>query len=133
MNLLPWRKQSTELVPVEKKKTELAPRKGELANVMPEDNPPLAPIVVHGMTVLVRPKSVMISGKKHEIDPYQLMRMIKRVTQTIGEYNKVDGPYAAYIVTALRKARGDMVSDLEHHFRIHWQIDQNTGQSVFYM
>lgn len=83
--------------------------------------------------VQVRPKAITIGGQKVPVDPYQLMRIIKRLTQNIGEYKESETPHAKYIVTALRKCRGDAVSDLEHHFHIHWQIDEETGQSVFYM
>lgn len=86
-----------------------------------------------GQAIQVRSKVLKISGKNHTVDPYQLMRMIKQTTQTIGEYKERDNPYASYIIAALRKARGDIASDLESHFRIHWEIDQMSGNSVFYM
>jgi len=86
-----------------------------------------------GAVVQVREKSVKIDGKVYKIDPQHLIRMIKQVTQTIGEYKNKDNPYSAYVVGALRKARSDMVSDLEHHFKIQWEIDEGSGRSVFYM
>jgi hypothetical protein len=86
-----------------------------------------------GAVVQVRSKSLKISGEVYEVDPRTLIRMIKQVTQTIGEYKDKNNPYAAYVVSALRKARSDMVSDLEHHFRINWEIDEATGKSIFYM
>ncbi len=59
--------------------------------------------------------------------------MIKQVTQTIGEYKDRDNPYSGYVIGALRKARSDMVTDLESHFNIHWEIDEHSGKSIFYM
>jgi hypothetical protein len=75
-------------------------------------------------------KDIVIQGKKYKVNAYQLMRMIKRITQNIGEYKEMETPYSAYIITSLRKARGDIVSDLEHYFHIYWSLDE-TGQSVF--
>ena len=86
-----------------------------------------------GAVVQVRSRMLTIKGKRFTVDPYQLIRIIKRVTQSIGEYRDAENPYAAYVVDGLRKARGDMVSDLENNFHIHWQIDQHTGNSVFFM
>lgn len=85
-----------------------------------------------GAIVQVRSKEVMVAGKKINLDPYQLIRMIKQVTQTIGEYKGQDNPYALYVVKGMRKIRADMVSDLEHNFRIHWQVGDD-GTSVFFM
>ena len=86
-----------------------------------------------GALVQVRSKALKIDGKVYNVDPRQLIRMIKQVTQTIGEYKSKDNPYSGYVIGALRKARSDMVSDLEHHFNILWEIDEATGRSVFYM
>jgi len=83
--------------------------------------------------VQVRSKELMIAGQKRKVDPYQLIRMIKRVTQNIGEYKDSDDVYSALICGALRKARGDLVTILESEFHIHWQINQDTGESVFFM
>lgn len=82
--------------------------------------------------VQVRSKEIVIAGEKHKVDPYQLIRMIKRVTQNIGEYKLTEDVYSAVIVGALRKARGDLVGILEKDFNIHWQIGDD-GTSVFYM
>ena len=85
-----------------------------------------------GAVVQVRAKEIMVAGKKVTLDPYQLIRMIKQVTQTIGEYKGQNNPYALYVVKGMRKIRCDMVSDLEHNFRINWQVGDD-GTSVFYM
>lgn len=76
-------------------------------------------------------KEIIISGKKCVVDAEQLIRMVKQVCQSIGEHKNFDNAYANYIVPALRKSRSDIVSDLEHHFGIHWKLD-NEGNSVFY-
>jgi len=78
-------------------------------------------------------KPITICGSTHRVDHESLIRMVRQVTQTIGEYNGQDTPYAAYIVGALRKARADMVSDLERYFGVHWRIDEATGKSIFYV
>lgn len=80
-----------------------------------------------------RSKEIMIAGEKKKTNPQQLIRCIKRITQQIGEYKGTNDIYATVVVTALRKARGDFVSVLENEFHINWQIDPNTGVSVFYM
>lgn len=85
-----------------------------------------------GMQVKVKSKEITVGGKKFTVDPYQMMRMIKHITQTIGEYKKSDNPYSSYVISALRKARGDMVADLEHNFRINWEVDDE-GRSNFYI
>lgn len=95
-------------------------------------------IVIHrggagGAIVQVRSKQIAIAGTKAKVDPYQLIRMIKRVTQNIGEYKICEDVYYAVIIGALRKARGDLVGILENEFGIHWQIDEETGRSTFYM
>lgn len=83
--------------------------------------------------VQVRSKAVMIAGERVQVDPYQIIRCIKRVTQNIGEYKGMEDIYAKIVIGALRKARGDLVNILENEFKIHWQIDKTTGESVFYM
>lgn len=88
---------------------------------------------IGGQPVRVYPKVVKVAGKAFNLDPSQLIRMIRNVTQTIGEYKQMDNPYSAYIVNSLRKARADMVSDLETHFHINWRIDETTGKCLFWM
>ncbi|MDE2104738.1 MAG: hypothetical protein KGL39_46305 [Patescibacteria group bacterium] len=78
-------------------------------------------------------KTISVAGHPFRVDHESLIRMIRQVTQTIGEYREQDTPYAAYIVNALRKARADMASDLEHFFGVHWRIDEGTGKLVFYV
>jgi len=86
-----------------------------------------------GAIVQVRSREIVIAGEKRKVDPYQLIRIIKRVTQNIGEYKSAEDIYGKIIIGALRKARGDLVNILEDSFGIHWQIDERTGASVFYM
>jgi hypothetical protein len=134
MGMLPWSKRTSEdkkvasssLVPIE--------RKNEVA-VRQSSND----IVIHngprtgGAIVQVRSKMMTVAGKKVNVDPYQLIRLIKRVTQNIGEYKQHEDVYGAVIIGALRKARGDLVNILEDEFHIHWQISPDTGESTFYM
>ena len=127
MNLIPWRNS-------EKKSstTEIAivnETKNDEIIIYPNKNA----ISKRSGGISVRSKSLKISGKDYDIDPHQLMRMIRQVTQTIGEYKNRDNPYASYVIGALRKARSDMVSDLEHHFHIHWEIDESNGRCTFYL
>lgn len=130
MSFLSWNKskKSTELVPIDnqsKDQEEIVVYKGNKNDITVRQD--------RRTMVKVRSKSVKIDGKVYEIDPKELIRMIKQVTQTIGEYKNRDNPYASYVIGALRKARNDMVSDLEHHFKINWEIDEETGKSVFYL
>lgn len=75
---------------------------------------------------------VKIDGTDFEVDAAQLIRMVRQVTQTIGEYKRVENAYGSYVIPALRKARSDIVSDLENTFGVHWEIDKSTGQSIFF-
>jgi hypothetical protein len=79
----------------------------------------------------MRPKSITVGGATFQVDADMLMRMVKQITQQIGEYKDMDNIYSRYVIPALRKARSDMVSDLERHFAIKWELDRQ-GQSVFY-
>jgi hypothetical protein len=81
--------------------------------------------------VQIRKKAIAISGKVHQLDPKQLCRIIMHTTQQIGEYKAMNNPYSAYVVNALRKARNDMVSDLETNFNIGHRVGEN-GKSIFY-
>lgn len=140
MSILPWGKKeekSTSLVPTEEpkpKKYEIAEREGHDLEV----HRPRNDIVIRhggagGAIVQVRSREIVIAGEKRRVDPYQLIRIIKRVTQNIGEYKSAEDIYGKIIIGALRKARGDLVNILEDSFGIHWQIDERTGASVFYM
>lgn len=75
---------------------------------------------------------VKINGEYVDIDAPQLIRMIKQITQTIGEHKRTDNAYGLFVIPALRKARSDMVSSLEHIFGIHWEINRHTGESRFF-
>ena len=92
-------------------------------------------LAANGVPSLIRSqkKSVSIAGQTFNTDHEALIGMIRQVTQTIGEYTEQSTLYASYMVRSLRKARADMVSDLETHFGIHWRIDEETGKSVFYI
>jgi hypothetical protein len=123
MNLIPWTtKKETGLTIKEPEQLELS------TEVIDNDV-----VVRRSGLVEPRPKSLKIAGKVHKVDYQQLIRMVKQVTQTIGEYKDRDNPYASYVIGSLRKARADMVSDLESHFGINWEINEKTGKSVFYL
>jgi len=107
---------------------------------------PSVPIVKQGTTTAIgipvqqfpklihfQAKQLTINGTVCLIDAEQLMGMIKNITQTIGEYKNMNNPMKHYVIPGLRKIRRDMVNDLEHHFHIHWQINQNTGECIFWM
>lgn len=83
--------------------------------------------------IRVKKKEISIGKEKYSVDAYDLMRMIRQVTQTIGEYKDAEHTYSAYVTHGLRKIRNDMASDLETHFSIHFQIDQQTGKSIFFL
>lgn len=83
--------------------------------------------------IQIRSKQVALGGRRIDVDPYQLIRVIKRVTQNIGEYKDLEDVYSTIICGALRKARGDLVNILESQFHIHWEVDATTGKSIFYM
>ena len=88
---------------------------------------------IGGVPIRVSAKPVVVGGKKFNLDPAQLVRMIRNVTQTIGEYKHMDNPYSAYIIGSLRKARNDMANDLATNFHINWKIDEHTGKCLFWM
>jgi len=75
-------------------------------------------------------KTISIGGQNFDIDAPTFIRMIKQITQAIGEYKRMDNVYSRYIIPSLRKSRSDMLSDLEQHFHVKWEIVD--GQSVFY-
>jgi len=132
MAILPWGKKKSEEKQTPNVVVREEPRRPN-NGVMPvkENNDIVIRRGSAGTIVQVRSKEVAIAGTKRMVDPYQLIRCIKRVTQTIGEYKICDDVYSAVIVGALRKARGDLVNILENEFRIHWQIDEGTGKSTF--
>lgn len=86
----------------------------------------------HGMVQFQR-KAITINGQTRDISAEQLMGMIKNITQTIGEYKKMDNPMKDYVIPGLRKIRRDMVNDLEHHFHIHWKIEEPSGECIFFV
>ena len=80
---------------------------------------------------LDRKKEMIIKGKKFSVDARALMRMIKNITQTIGEYKRTNNPLAEYAISALRKSRSDVAADLENTFHIYMTIDKETGETIF--
>ena len=85
-----------------------------------------------GRSLAFRVKTVRIGGEEHALDAQNMMRMIRRITQSIGEYKAMNNAYAGYVVPSLRKCRGDMVADLEEHFGIHFEITAE-GKTVFFV
>ena len=132
--MFPWnKKESTALTtdkPSEPSELVLADKDQD---VVVYQGHPIATKPHGGTAVQVRAKPLKINGKVYDVDPKQLIRMIKQITQTIGEYKERDNVYSGYVVSALRKCRSDMISDLEQHFHIHWEIDEASGRSIFYM
>ena len=93
-------------------------------------------IVIHnrqGAVVEIKetPKSLTINGEEHQLNAIELARMVRNVTQQIGHHKKCGSAYSSYMLHSLRTMRNEMVSDLEHHFRIGHVID-DSGKSVFY-
>jgi len=78
-----------------------------------------------------RQKAITINGKEHQLNALELARMIRNVTQQIGHHKRCGNAYSSYQLHSLRLMRNQMVSDLEHYFRIGHGID-NSGRSVFY-
>lgn len=137
MSILPWSKRNidekTSSTVVQIKNETVAERKPEpKTDIVIHQGSPLAQRSA-GSVIQVRPREVMIAGEKVKVNPYELIRCIKRVTQNIGEYKEMDGIYSKVVIGALRKARGDLVSILENEFHVHWQIDKTTGESIFFM
>ncbi len=114
------------------KKSPLAKRIDYLPAEIEEKNDIVVSDGSGGMVVKVSKKNIKVSGKVHNIDPYQLMRMIKHITQSIGTYKEMENPYSSYVIVSLRSSRNHIVSDLEEHFGIHWKLD-DSGTSIFFM
>lgn len=85
-----------------------------------------------GAVLQIRKREVNIDGYKTEADPHDLITMIRTVTQQIGDYKSMDSLYGRYMVSGLRKVRANIVADLQK-FGIHWEIDKNSGESIFWM
>lgn len=132
MNLIPFGFGDKKTAIAKTEKTEIATTEEDGDVVVIRKSNGISISSKRNAIVQVRAKAIKIGDKVYNIDPQQLIRMIKQVTQTIGEYKNRDNPYAGYVIGALRKARSDMVSDLEHHFNIHWEIDEE-GKCVFFM
>jgi len=92
-------------------------------------------------TIKVTPEGLLMKAPKatikvgadtyKNVDPREIIRAVKYITQSIGEYKRQDNLQSSYIVPALRKSRAQMVADLEQHFKISWQVNPDTGQSEF--
>ena len=129
MAILPWSKkkdQPTEAIAVREpeQETSLVPRQNSDIVIHKKDN---------GAIVQIRTKEIAINGEKRKVDPYQLIRMVRRITQEIGSYKMDNNIAAEFMIRALRKARGDIVSMLEEEFSIKWQINEENGKSTFYV
>jgi hypothetical protein len=92
-------------------------------------------VVIHqknkSSLVQFRTRKVKIDDELFDMSAQEMIRMIKEITQTIGEYKGKENPCARYAIHALRKSRSEVVSDLEHYFKITWQLD-NSGNSTFW-
>lgn len=88
---------------------------------------------VPGLSLLrSKTRQITIGKRRYDVDVYDLIGMIKRVTQQIGQYNEnEDDPYAAFMLSGLRSTRTEMASALEQYYGVHFKIED--GQSVFYM
>lgn len=124
-NLVPWKTTpKKDLVKInQNQKQELAP--------IEDSKQEIVGIKRGNLEIQIKSKAIKINGKKFDVDPRQLIRMIKHITQSIGDYKNQDNPAAEYAISALRKARADIVSALETNFKIYWELDQNTGASKF--
>ena len=76
-------------------------------------------------------KEVCVNGKYFNMNPLELIRMVRNTTQQIGSHKVANNANSAYMVQSLRLARNQMVSDLENHFGISHVIDDH-GKSLFY-
>lgn len=147
MNIFGWNKQFTDEKPKEEEaemeiieEDDLAegpknlPAVKEIKQEIAARKPSSEVVVRPAKRDLVeyRPRTIMIGKEPVRIDAKTLIRGIKQITQTIGEYKNSETAYAKFVIPGLRKVRSDMVSELEHHFGIHWEIDERSGQSVFY-
>lgn len=104
----------------------------EMMDLAPEGKVKILSAAPH-MVIRAKEKSITIGKKEYSVDPYDLIYMIRRTTQMIGQYNdNEDEVFAAYMVANLRKMRTDMASALESHFGVHFQVTE-TGKSVFWI
>ncbi len=96
--------------------------------------PEMMPIEVsaEGITIKIPTAKINVDGRLVDVDPRELIRIVKYITQSIGEYKRQGNLYAGYAVPALRKARSPVVADLERHFGITWRINTQSGVSEFY-
>lgn len=85
-----------------------------------------------GSVLHVKRREIVIDEQSHQVDPQDIMTIIRSLTQEIGDWKKMDSIMGCYKVSALRTARQAAVSDLKK-FGIHWQIDKATGESIFWM
>lgn len=76
-------------------------------------------------------KSIAINKEIHLLDAYDLIRMIRNLTQQIGELKNTDNAYAAFVGPGFRQARQQMATSLSKHFGIHWSLED--GNSIFWI
>lgn len=97
-----------------------------------EDNAPAVQSTHRGLLMRYPPRTVQVGKDVYDdVHPEELMRIIKNITQTIGEYKNQGNMHASYAIPALRKARSQVVADLEKHFKITWQANSD-GKSEFF-
>jgi hypothetical protein len=124
-NLQPLSGHRNSLIVSEKKKKggELTPQVMNLQGLQTRPT---------GTVLQVRPRDIDIDGQIIPADPYDLIAVIKNLTQQIGDWKKMDNLMGKYMIVALRSARTAAVSDLKK-FGIHWQIDKTSGESHFWL
>src|SRR5271169_2704997 len=98
MNLIPWLKKDKIVTVEDENKSDIVVIQSSKLTAAK----PISPVVQ------VRRKSIVIGGKKFNVDPHALMRMVMQVTQEIGEYKDLENPMALYSITGLRRVRQDI-------------------------
>ena len=93
-------------------------------------------VVIHNregtiIEIKERPKEITVAGNSHTVNALELARMVRNVTQQIGHHKRTGNTLSSYMLNSLRTMRSQMVSDLEHHFRIGHVIG-DSGKSIFY-
>lgn len=76
-------------------------------------------------------KTIIINKEKCRVNPVEIIRHIKTITQTIGQYKSDESPLSMILVRGLRQSRSEFVQILEQEFQIHWKLDLNQN-SIFF-
>lgn len=76
-------------------------------------------------------RTIFVGGQKCRVNPVEVIRQIKMLTQQIGQYKSDDNPMSLIIVRGLRSSRAEFVQILEQEFKIFWKISL-TGDSIFF-